>query len=123
MIASPHGDGYCPVCRFIVGLDPDLLLENHTREDSNYASGRALCKGSGRRPPKKIPYSSTKSRFKVKAAKVPCPVCGGFQTLKWGQVRWTKDDKGNAQGVHYECEQCQGKLSEPDKHRMIRNGR
>lgn len=76
MIASPHGDGYCPVCRFIVGLDPDLLLENHTREDSNHVSGRALCKGSGRRPPKRIPYSSTKSRFKVKAARVPCPVCG-----------------------------------------------
>lgn len=54
---------------------------------------------------------------------VPCPVCGGFQTLKWCQVRWTKDAKGNAEGVRYECERCKAHLTETDKHRMIRNGR
>jgi phage terminase large subunit GpA-like protein len=54
---------------------------------------------------------------------VPCPVCGGYQTLKWAQVRWTKDPKGNPVGVHYECEHCRAQLAEPDKHRMVRNGR
>jgi phage terminase large subunit GpA-like protein len=75
---------------------------------------------------------TTKGASRIEAAweesdqriyEVPCPVCGVFQTLKWGQVRWTKDDKGNPQGVHYECEHCKAHLTEPDKHRMIRNGR
>jgi len=75
---------------------------------------------------------TTKGASRIEAAweesdqrifEVPCPDCGGFQVLKWGQVRWTKDEKGNPQGVHYECEHCQGQLTEPDKHRMIRNGR
>lgn len=75
---------------------------------------------------------TTKGASRIEAAweeadqriyEVPCPACGSFQTLKWGQVRWTKDPKGNPEGVHYECEHCQGKLTESDKHRMIRNGR
>lgn len=26
---------------------------------------------------------------------VPCPHCGEFQRLKWGQVEWSKDEEGN----------------------------
>ncbi len=75
---------------------------------------------------------TTKGASRIEAAweesdqriyEVPCPVCGGFQTLKWGQVKWEKGPKGNAEGVRYECEHCKGQLTEPDKHRMIRNGR
>jgi phage terminase large subunit GpA-like protein len=54
---------------------------------------------------------------------VPCPFCGGFQILIWGQVKWTKDEKDRPGDVHYECEHCRAKIYEPDKLRMIRNGR
>jgi len=54
---------------------------------------------------------------------VPCPVCGSYQTLSWGQLKWEKDDRGIPVGVRYECEHCRAQLTEPDKHRMIRNGR
>ena len=54
---------------------------------------------------------------------VPCPICAGHQTLKWGQIKWQKDPKGNPEGVRYECEHCRAQLTESDKHRMIRNGR
>jgi phage terminase large subunit GpA-like protein len=75
---------------------------------------------------------TTKGASRIEAAweesdqrfyEVPCPVCGGYQTLKWGQVKWEKGPKGSAEGVRYECEHCRSQLSEPDKHRMIRNGR
>src|SRR3990172_8165713 len=54
---------------------------------------------------------------------VPCPVCPGLQILRWGQVKWGKDEKGKPSGVHYECEHCQAKIEERDKLRMVRNGR
>jgi phage terminase large subunit GpA-like protein len=53
---------------------------------------------------------------------VPCPYCGVCQTLKWGQIKWEKDENGNPEWVHYECEHCRAKLTEPDKLRMVRNG-
>lgn len=41
---------------------------------------------------------------------VPCPHCGAFQTLKWSQVRWDKDEAGNGlpDTARYECEHCGG---------------
>ena len=75
---------------------------------------------------------TTKGASRIEAAweesdqrvyEVPCPVCGGYQALAWGQVKWEKDPKGNPAAVRYECERCDAKLTEPDKLRMIRNGR
>jgi phage terminase large subunit GpA-like protein len=75
---------------------------------------------------------TTKGASRIEAAweesdqrvyQVPCPVCGGYQALAWGQVKWEKDPKGNPAGVRYECERCRAQLTEPDKLRMIRNGR
>ncbi len=53
---------------------------------------------------------------------VPCPSCGVFQVLKWGHLRWEKDDKGQPVNVRYECEACGASLTEKDKPRMIRSG-
>lgn len=55
---------------------------------------------------------------------VPCPHCGMFQTLKWGQVRWDKDEQGEAQieTAHYVCEECGAVLSDADKPGMLRLG-
>jgi phage terminase large subunit GpA-like protein len=54
---------------------------------------------------------------------VPCPVCSVFQVLRWGGIQFGRDEKGRPINVQYECEHCRAQLSEPDKHRMIRNGR
>jgi len=53
---------------------------------------------------------------------VPCPFCAGHQILRWGQIKFVKDDKGRPVDVHYECEHCNAKLYEVDKLRMVRNG-
>lgn len=50
---------------------------------------------------------------------VPCPHCGSFQRLKWGQVKYNKDDIKNA---YYECEHCGEHLSDSDRYRAIARG-
>lgn len=72
---GPYGEGYCRVCRFVVGLTADHLLEEHWRgKYANLGDGKA-CKGSYTRPPKVTPYASRKSAFRATATKVICPVC------------------------------------------------
>lgn len=72
---GPHGEGYCRVCRFVVGLTADHLLEEHYRgKYANLGDGKA-CKGSYTRPPKVTPYASKRSQFRASATKVNCPVC------------------------------------------------
>lgn len=76
---SPHGEGYCTVCRFIVGLDADGVISFHERPDPD-ASGyhtpaRTCCRGTGKVPPKRTPYASEKNRFYTRPAKLECPRC------------------------------------------------
>ena len=75
---------------------------------------------------------TTKGASRIEAAweesdqrvyEVPCPVCGSFQVLLWGGIKFDRDEKGRPLNVRYECEHCRAQLVEPDKHRMIRNGR
>lgn len=54
---------------------------------------------------------------------VPCPYCAGQQVLRWGGIKFKKDDKERPVDVHYECEYCHARLHEADKLRMVRNGR
>lgn len=77
MILSPYGEGYCRVCRFIVGLNANGLVERHTRLDpeSAWGWGRKLCPGRDRTPPKRIPFAAGKSRFRIHAKKTECPLC------------------------------------------------
>lgn len=51
---------------------------------------------------------------------VPCPQCKQSQVLVWANLKWDKDDPPNT--VRYECEKCQSRLTESDKHRMIAHG-
>lgn len=76
-ILSPYGEGYCKVCRFIVGLGPDGLIEEHTRLDpeSVHSVGRKPCPGGDRTPPKRIPYAAGKNRFLTRSKRVECPYC------------------------------------------------
>ena len=50
---------------------------------------------------------------------VPCPKCGEYQRLKWGQVKYSKDDIQNA---YYECEHCKAHLNDADRVRAIKKG-
>ncbi|MCC7202431.1 MAG: phage terminase large subunit family protein [Nitrospirae bacterium] len=50
---------------------------------------------------------------------VPCPDCGAFQVLIWGQVQWPEDRPDLAS---YVCEACSRKITDADKIRMLREG-
>lgn len=50
---------------------------------------------------------------------VPCPHCGVYQRLRWGQVKYSKD---NIKEAFYECEHCGGHLSDSDRYRAIAKG-
>ena len=50
---------------------------------------------------------------------VPCPHCGEFQTLRWGQLQWTDDDPATAA---YACVGCGSLIAEADKAGMLEAG-
>lgn len=77
-LLSPYGEGYCTRCRFVVGLGPDGKMDRHSRGAKASPLDRRTpppCGGSGRRPAKRTPYASKKSRFRYKAPVAVC-VCG-----------------------------------------------
>lgn len=73
-ILSPDGEGYCQHCQFVVGLTPGGYMDAHRRGSNGAGEGR-LCKGSGRRPASRTPYSSRKAAFRVNVPGVWCPTC------------------------------------------------
>lgn len=50
---------------------------------------------------------------------VPCPHCGVYQRLRWGHVKYNKD---NVKEAYYECEHCGAHLSDSDRYRAIARG-
>jgi len=78
---SPHGEGYCRWCFFVVGLTDRGLLEAHTRGIVSYGAAKT-CPGTDTRPPKNTPYASRKAAFKQTAPKAWCPVCKRFVPTK-----------------------------------------
>ncbi|HAG3253123.1 TPA: phage terminase large subunit family protein [Salmonella enterica] len=48
---------------------------------------------------------------------VPCPCCGAMQVLKWSQVKWEKNDLGEAlpDTARYECCECGDVIRGPGK--------
>lgn len=78
-ILSPHGEGYCRHCRFVLGLDYLGRLDYHVRgtvTDYGHKGVPEMCEGSGRKPAKVTPYYAAKNRFITRLAKVTCHVCG-----------------------------------------------
>jgi len=67
---------------------------------------------------------SDKRRFYV-----PCPHCGEFQTLKWSQVKWKKDEtkqgdeKHRVSTVQYQCEHCACTILDSDKSDILKKGK
>jgi len=57
---------------------------------------------------------------------VPCPKCGHYQTLRFKQIKWpdTAKTPDEVQATaYYECEQCQGIITDGHKPGMLRAGR
>ena len=56
---------------------------------------------------------------------VPCPECSGEQYLKWKNLLWDKDEKGNhlPETAYYECEHCKYKIEEFHKTEMLEKGK
>lgn len=50
---------------------------------------------------------------------VPCPHCGEFQWLKWGNLKWSNDDPATAE---YQCEACGALIPERHKTDMLAAG-
>jgi len=55
---------------------------------------------------------------------VPCPKCGGMQTLRWAQVRWDRDDAGEhmPETARYFCSECDEPWTEGERHDAVRAG-
>lgn len=50
---------------------------------------------------------------------VPCPCCGHFQWLQWGQMKWENNEPGTAR---YQCEACGERFDEQHKTQMLAAG-
>lgn len=55
---------------------------------------------------------------------IPCPHCETFQTLKWAQVIWSKDETGEdlTETATYHCEACGAAISDGQKIAALRRG-
>ena len=59
---------------------------------------------------------------------IPCPHCGGVQTLEWGGVeadfgiRFMRDEDGQLIDVWYECRHCHRRIDEYQKTKMLEAG-
>lgn len=56
---------------------------------------------------------------------VPCPHCGYSQTLKFKQIKWPKTAKKPEEvqaTAYYECDQCQGIITDGHKPAMLKAG-
>jgi phage terminase large subunit GpA-like protein len=57
---------------------------------------------------------------------VPCPHCGEYQILSWSQFRWKAiklDGRQEVERAWYECEHCQGEITEGDKPNLLAQGK
>ena len=50
---------------------------------------------------------------------VPCPQCGAFQVLEWGNVVYKRDDVVDLDDVHYRCAHCKARIDEQDRPAMM----
>lgn len=55
---------------------------------------------------------------------VPCPRCGVYQTLTWGNLQWPRDEAGKdlTEQAAYRCPECGEVIREEEKHVLLNRG-
>lgn len=59
---------------------------------------------------------------------VPCPHCGGYEPLRFEQVRWPEEHRFNPDAIEalrsawYQCPRCEGRIEDHHKPAMLRAG-
>jgi phage terminase large subunit GpA-like protein len=59
---------------------------------------------------------------------VPCPHCGGYQILVFGQIKWPEHERSaekirNERLAWYECEHCKKRIDDYQKQQMLSHGK
>ncbi|QZA80192.1 phage terminase large subunit family protein [Deefgea piscis] len=54
---------------------------------------------------------------------VPCPHCGEYQTLVWGNLKWELNEAGEVGSAWYVCRECGSHIEEHKKPQMLAAGR
>ena len=59
---------------------------------------------------------------------VPCPHCGGYQILVFGQIKWPEHERSaerirNERLAWYECEHCKKRIDDYQKQQMLPHGK
>jgi phage terminase large subunit GpA-like protein len=59
---------------------------------------------------------------------VACPLCGGYQVLMFGQIKWPKEERSaerikNEHMAWYECCHCDKRIEDYQKNKMLLNGK
>lgn len=55
---------------------------------------------------------------------VPCPTCGHYQRLVWGQVLWDKDgDRHLPMTARYTCAKCRVPWTDAERHAAVQRGK
>lgn len=122
-ILSDHGDGYCRVCHFIVGLDANGLLLPHVRGAhglaARYGEINPACKGGDRPPPKLTPFTSRLAAFSTKPRQDQCPACHQTVIID-ASTRWTMHTQ--YPGNYEWCKMSQKVYVKPQVNRLKHNG-
>lgn len=108
--------------------DPIVLA---TRRTDAFAFQRLIGHVSTPKKPKGLSrIEAAWKRSDQRRFHVPCPFCGAFQALRWGnkaegfRLVWEKDEQGRPrpETVRYACESCDKLIEEKWKNRMLAGG-
>lgn len=101
-------------------VDPMKAIEQTT---SNFPNRKIVDTGTPTTPEGNI-WEGLKNCQYIFEYWVPCPSCGAYQILYWENVKFGEDHDPVVveEMAFYECEACQGKISNLDKIRMLANG-
>ena len=70
-------------------------------------------------------YESTDVKYQYE---MPCPHCGKMIVFKFSQLKWPKNEYGEADATvvqfqaYYECEYCHGRIDDRQKMQMLKQG-
>lgn len=94
-------------------------LKLATKRTSNYYNRKIVCTSTPTVKDASV-IEALYNESDMRMFHVPCPYCHHYQTLKWSQIKWEKNEPST---THYVCEQCNALLEEGDKFKMLPYGK